>query len=589
MHTIPGLSGVPCKPACRQGDRSRRVGAGLLTGLLILCAANTLAASPLKRWVYLPANFLVDEQVSSRITDIERFAAEGYNGVVVSDYKFMRWDDQPARYAANVRRFRDATRRLNLEVVAAVMPLGYSNALLSRDPNLAEGLPVMQAPFVVRNGRLVPDDDGPALRNAGFEQSRDNTPDGWAFVDEPGRVTFVDTDIRHEGRASLRMQDVLAHEPEHKHARACQTLPVRPFRYYHVSAWVRTQEWDGEDNRVTVIGEDGAILNYHMPPLAASRDWKQIHITFNTLENTRVSLYVGTWAGRHGAIWWDDLRIEPAGFVNVLRRPGAPLAITSLDGTTTFQEGRDFAPVKDPKMGSDPWAGEYTAWHKPPEAGVPDGSRLKEGQRVLASYYHTAIIYGDQVPCCLSEPKVYEILAWQVQQVRDALTPDAYLMNIDEIRIQGWDKACADRGLSCGEILADSTRRCADIIRKADPGKPVWVWSDMFDPNHNAKKTGRYYLVKGDGPWYGSWKGLSPDVGIVNWNMGPRTRRASLEHFAALGCRQVLAGYYDGNPAAIADWLKACEGVKRLDGVMYTTWRNDYRATRAFLDAAGRP
>jgi hypothetical protein len=25
-------------------------------------------------------------------------------------------------------------------------------------------------------------------------------------------------------------------------------------------------------------------------------------------------------------------------------------------------------------------------------------------------------------------------------------------------------------------------------------------WSDMFDPFHNAKKTGEYYSVKGDGP-----------------------------------------------------------------------------------------
>ena len=162
------------------------------------------------------------------------------------------------------------------------------------------------------------------------------------------------------------------------------------------------------------------------------------------------------------------------------------------------------------------------------------------------------------------------------------------MMSHDEIRIQGWDKACADRGLTCGEILADNVKRCVEIIRKADPGKPIWVWSDMFDPNHNAQKSGRYYLVKGDGPWYGSWKGLPPDVGLVNWNMGPKTRRATLEHFAGLGHRQILAGYYDGNPAAIADWLKAGAGIMGLDGVMYTTWRNDYRATKAFIDAAGK-
>ena len=555
---------------------------------LVLLAVAAQAGAPLKRWVYLGVNFLVDEQVTARIADLERFAGEGYNGVLLTDYKFMRWDDMPARYTANIRRFRDATRRLHMEVVAAVMPFGYSNSLLSRDPNLAEGLPVVDAPFVVRGGRLVPDAEGPGLANGSFARSRNDKPEGWSFVDDPGRMTFVDAQVHHDASPSLRMQDVLANEPEHQHARACQVLAVAPFRAYHVSVWIRTRDWDGDDTRIAVIGADGASLNYHTPAIARSQEWTRADIVFNTLSNTRVNFYLGTWAGRHGTIWWDEAAMEPAGFVNVLRRQGTPLTVASTDGSLTYEEGRDFGRVQDPKMGNDPWLGDYSAWHEPPVVAIPAGSRLQEGQRVKASYYHTAIIYDGQVPCCMSEPKVYDVVAWQIDRVRDALAPDAYMMSHDEIRIQGWDKACADRGLTCGEILADNVKRCVEIIRKADPGKPIWVWSDMFDPNHNAQKSGRYYLVKGDGPWYGSWKGLPPDVGLVNWNMGPKTRRATLEHFAGLGHRQILAGYYDGNPAAIADWLKAGAGIMGLDGVMYTTWRNDYRATKAFIDAAGK-
>ena len=78
----------------------------------------------------------------------------------------------------------------------------------------------------------------------------------------------------------------------------------------------------------------------------------------------------------------------------------------------------------------------------------------------------------------------------------DRLAPDGDFMQHDEIRIAGWDAACATRRLTCGQILADNVRRCAAILRKADPGKPVYVWSDMFDPHHNAGRTGRYYLVK---------------------------------------------------------------------------------------------
>jgi len=34
----------------------------------------------------------------------------------------------------------------------------------------------------------------------------------------------------------------------------------------------------------------------------------------------------------------------------------------------------------------------------------------------------------------------------------------------------------------------------------------------MFDPFHNAKKAGKYYLVKGDGPWFGSWQNRYGDL-----------------------------------------------------------------------------
>ena len=69
-------------------------------------------------------------------------------------------------------------------------------------------------------------------------------PTGWSFVDQPGKITFIDTAVKFEGRASLRMQDIGLHDPQHGHGRACQTLTVKPFRYYHVSAAVKTQDFE---------------------------------------------------------------------------------------------------------------------------------------------------------------------------------------------------------------------------------------------------------------------------------------------------------------------------------------------------------
>ncbi len=560
--------------------------------LLFGLAAISLASDPPRPsaprgWLYLQANLLPDDRVKETLTTLERVAAEGYTGVVLTDYKFMRWDDVPDRYLKNCRTIRETCSRLKLKLVAGVMPIGYSNSLLSRDPNLAEGLPVRNAPFAVTNGMLVPSEPTPLI-NGGFETFRGDSPTGWRFVDEPGRISFIDLTTRREGRASLRMQDVARYEPDHRHARVCQTLHLRPFAAYHVSVSVKTLDWQADETRITVIGANGTMLNFNTPVIERTRDWTRIDIVFNTLDSSEVNLYLGTWAGQTGAIWWDDVRVEPAGFMNVLRREGTPLQITSEDGATVYKEGRDFTEIRDPKLGMDPWAGDYTAWHDVPAVRIPAGSRLKDGQRVLASYYHAAIIYSGQLACCMSEPKVYDILEWQVKQVRDALQPDGYLMMHDEIRTQGWDDSCARSNLTPGRILAGHIKRCLAILHRTDPGKSIYVWSDMFDPNHNAQKSGNYYLVKGQGPWYGSWEGLPPAVTIMNWQMGPKTRRATLEHFAKRGHRQILCGYYDGDPRMITGWLKDAEGLPGIEGAMYTTWRGNYSHTQAFMDALRR-
>ncbi len=564
-----------------------------LRGLFVLlCLALASPAAippgppPAQRWLYLSANLLPDAALRDTLALLERVAQEGYTGIVLTDYKFMRWDDLPDAYLQHCRTLREATRRLNLTLVTAVMPVGYSNSLLSRDPNLAEGLPVRDAPFIVRNGRLLPVDDSARLLNGGFETFRQNTPVGWKFVDAPGKIAFMDTSTTHEGRASLRMQDVGRYEPDHRHARVCQSLQLRPFSAYHVSVAVKTQDWDADDTRITVIGANGMALNFHTPPIERTRDWTRVDIVFNTLDSARVNLYFGTWDGRSGTLWWDGALIEPAGFVNILRREGTPLRITSEDGSTVYEEGRDFTAIHDPKLGTDPWAGDYTAWHTQPVVSLPPGSRMKEGQRVLASYYHPAIINDGQLSCCMSAARVYEILEWQAGKVRDALHPDGYMMMHDEIRTQGWDESCARRNLTPARILADNVTRCVAILHKADPGKPLYVWSDMFDPNHNARKSGQYYLVRGNGPWYGAWEGLPPEVTVMNWQMDPRTRRDTLVHFAGRGHHQILAGYYDGDPRQITGWLQDAAGLSGLDGVMYTTWRNQYQHTAAFLSAA---
>jgi len=551
---------------------------------VLLCLAAVLVAAPIRadgalqlkhRWVYLSTNLLVDRNVESAIKLMERSAKAGYNGVVLCDSKFMRWDNLPGRYVRNVGLVRRAARKLKLDLIPGVMPIGYSGSLLSRDPNLAAGLPVIGAPFDVRGGRLVPA-DRLDVANPSFEAHKNHRPTGWRWADQPGKITFIDNKVFAHGKASLRMQDIERHNPRHGNARVMQVLKVKPYRYYHVSVMVKTEGFTAAGQVRILLLAGGRTLCHNSLGIAPTQDFKRVDVTFNSLDNTEVNFYLGVWGGKRGKIWWDDVRVEPGGWVNLIRRKGAPVRVTSADGKTIYTESRDFETPRDPLMGNHPYAGAYSVWHARPAVRVPASSRLKNGRRVLVDYYHTAMMHGHQVMCCMSEPGVYDVLNWQIARVRKNLTPDGYFMQHDEIRLQGWDKSCTDRRMTPGQMLADNIKRCTSIITKHDPDKPIYVWSDMFDPHHNAKKTGKYYLVKGVGPWHGSWEGLPPKVTVVNWHGHAAGRLESLRHFASRGHKQILAGYYDGPPERITAWLKDAAKVKGVVGVMYTTWRRNY-------------
>jgi len=569
-------------------------------GVLIVAAAVSNAApAPLKlqdRWVYVQTNLAQEANVQSTIAVLERAAKDGYNGLAIDDLKFMKWDMAVPEYAGNARKVRDACRRLGMAFVPLVFDVGAAEGLLAHDPNLAAGLPVVNAPFVVRNGLLIPAEDPARFLNGGFEEHKGDMPSDWS-VDMPGKICFIDDEVKYEGKPSLRMQDIGANAARRGAGRASQLLKVHPFRNYHVSVAVKTQDFEAASTvRIEVEGAPGRLtLSYYEPVVAKTQDWQRVDIAFNSLECSQATISLVARGGRGGSgagggkIWWADARIEPAGLVNILRREGTPLRVTSEDGKTQYKEGQDFGVVRDPKLGTDPYAGCVTPWHEPPVVPIPAGSALKEGQRVLLSYYHPAIVHHDQVAVCMAEPKVYDLLKWQAEQVRKNLEPDGYFMAHDEIRSQGWDEGSLGMKMTPGQILAYNMKRCVEILNAADPGKPMYVWSDMFDPFHNAKKTGRYYYVKGEGPWYGSWEGLPKEVGIVNWHGHEPGRLDSLKFFAARGHKQILAGYYDADPTRIVPWLADAAQVEGVVGVMYTTWQDKYADLEKFAAELGSP
>jgi hypothetical protein len=164
----------------------------------------------------------------------------------------------------------------------------------------------------------------------------------------------------------------------------------------------------------------------------------------------------------------------------------------------------------------------------------------------------------------------------QVEQIEKYFAPKKYFMQHDEIRVGGYDTD-EMKFDSAGEALAANAKRCTEIIRRVNPDAEVLVWSDMFDPHHNAVDD--YYLVRGS--LKEAWTGLDPRVAIINWN-GDKAAQ-SLKFFAERGHPQIIAGYYDGD---VRENFTACHAAaKDVDGVagwMYTTWGQNYDELEAF-------
>lgn len=527
--------------------------------LLVLCAAAAfprpaVVARPApdapELWFYCSTNLLVDENVAKLEALFARAGAAGYARVLLADSKFSRLDSMEPRYFKNVERAKAAAKKSRLEIVPAVFAIGYSEGLLSHDPNLAEALPVKDEPFVVKGGVARVATPPVSLANVAWkDEVLVAEGGGWRARDPKGNARIV------------------------------WKLKLAPWRQYHVSVAVETKEFDGETRVQALVGEHGLVFSdLGVKP---TQERKVHHAVFNTLEFEEVNLYVGAWGASKGELWVGDVKLEEAPLLNVVRRDSAPLEVRRDDGGKAgppLTEGKEFEKLVDPRMGCVPWPGAYEVWHEPPPLRV----KLPDGTRLLASYHHAITVGDGQVMICPSESRTLELLKDEARRIRQLFGNRAWFMSHDEIRVLNQDRSCLRRKLDAGRILSANVIECISIVRQLDPKAELYVWSDMFDPNHNAHAD--YYLVRGD--LAGSWEGLDGGVVIANWNF--EKRDASLAFFAGRGHRQLVAGYYDGPLEQLERWLASARRVKGVGAFMYTTWQARYDDLERFAETVRR-
>ncbi len=546
-----------------------------------LCA---VAAQPQKkiypeRWFYLNSTLESDGEVEKIRSVVETASAHGLNGMVFSA-GLDRMDLQTPEYRERLRRVREICAGHRVEIIPSMLSAAYGGSVLAHDKNLAAGLQVKDALFVVsgQEARLVPD-PGTPLTNGGFEQAGGGVP-GYDLNGQPGGVLEIDRDVFKSGHASLRISN-FDHAPK-KTAGIEQEVSVHPYRCYRLRCWVKaenlnpTDPFGSENFTLEVRGvPDGRRLQYLNPGVRPSSDWQEVAVGFNTWGYDKVRIAPTVEGSGEGKFWIDDLRLEEVGLVNVLRRPGTPLSVRAEKDGIVYEENRDYAPVTDPSM-------DFRFVHDGPPIRLLPGSRIKDGERLRVGYYHGVSIYRGQTPVCMSEPKLYDIWRTQVKLVHEALAPRKYLLSMDEMRVGGSCEACRRRHLSMGEIIGDCITQQYDMIRKANPGADVYVWSDMLDPNHNANPAKKYYYLA-EGNFVDSWKHVPKGIGIACWYF--EMREKSLRHFSSLGFRTLAGAYYDAdtleNPKG---WLKALDATPGAVGIMYTTWLDKYALLASFGD-----
>ena len=543
-------------------------------GLLLVLVASGWGALKVypDRWVYVSTGLDTDQELV-RVEGIARIAAEhSLNGMMLSA-GFDELDLRPAGYLRRLERLKRTCDGLKIEIIPMGFSVGYGGATMAHDKNLAAGLPVRGALFIADEKEAHFVADSPVqLANGGFEQIAGSLPAGFTVH---GAQAGIDSRVFHAGKSSVRF-DNFANSPGGEVYMA-QPLRVRPHRCYRLRCWVKTE---GAAPRAIfhlwAIAPDGRDLAYMEPVLPATSGWRELVWAFNSWYADHVDFRIGVSEGQAGKVWVDDVQVEEVGLTNVLRRAGTPLAVRNEKTGLVYQEGRDYDPISDPKLNFE-WD------HESPAIRFPQGSRIHAGERLRVDYFHGTTIYREQVPLDMSEPAVYEIWQRQVPLVEKYLAPKKYFLSMDEVRIGGFCEACKRRHLSMAQILGDCVTRQYKMIRAVNPKAEVYVWSDMFDPNHNAQE--KYYLI--DGSFRDTWKYIPKDLVMACWYY--EKRDPSLDFFSKLGYRTLAGAYYDADDLQNSkDWLESLDHTPRAIGIMYTSWENKYKLLPAFGDLVSK-
>ncbi|MDO4569626.1 MAG: hypothetical protein Q4D38_04515 [Planctomycetia bacterium] len=522
------------------------------------------------RWFYASFGLRSDEEVEEMIQLLRDAESVGLNGMLwaCGIERCGSWSDVTKE---RFSRIKTAADDAGVEIIPILWSVGYGT-MLAKNANLVEALPIKNLQVVARNGGVeeISDSENVQIINGDFEDFRDGKFIGYGFHDKPGTISFRDTEVKHGGESSIRLENFGA--DKHGHGRVFQRLKVVPHRNYQIKLWYKTEGLAKRNVfRVQIYGKNGGLSSsFPAVPEDGTQDWKMTTLSFTTYEETEILFYVGIWDGTDGTLWLDDMTIEAKNMTAPVQRPGTPLVVKNAKTGEIYEQGNDFVPevfrMRDFKNGV----------QKSP-IRIPEGSRIEEGCALELSFYVPALTIKGQASTCMSEPELYEGFEESAAQIMALLAPKKWFLSMDEIRAANTCKACEDRNEPLGNILGECITRQYEIIQKVRPGAQVYIWSDMLDPNHNCHAD--YMRCRGD--FSGVWDRIPKELIISCWYH--KKREESMAFFSQHGFRTQAAAYYDVDTLETSrEWLDVCRRTPNCTGIMYTTWRHRYELLKDF-------
>jgi hypothetical protein len=548
-----------------------------------------------RRYVHMPIRLstTIPADIDRIIGIMERARIAGYNGFLIGDtgsgcYASTYFSNE---CKANMQRIKDKADSFG----AVIIPDYFGNYSYPayEDGNLSEALPVTGGGgtrFLVSGSiATAVSDPAPIVPNAGFESWTSNTNvNGW-WADRLGQLTFRDTSVFHSGGSSIRVDNPSVNADVYGQARVAvldnAPITVTPYRAYRACAWLKTNNYTDTSKvkfyiRGKTIGRDLQNIADGIKP-AATQDWKQHCVTFNSLEQNALTIYLfASSKTGTGSLWWDDVSLTEIGLSDTIRRASIPVIVKSLDGATSYTEGSDYV------VGTE-------------QLTIPSGSRITTGQSLRVSWWQAAHFlgkwnWGRNGSMC--QPKTIEIETRVANQIynrwRDpngdgvGISPKTFFMGFDEWVNANWDPLCGSMSNypngRAGEYLANAELAAENILNSIDPKMEKYIWNDMFDPYHNARDI--YQSINGSlRTPVASWSKIPTDTVIFNWYSNNSTN--NLKFWSGLDStypithhKQIIAGYYD-TINNVSGWLNLLtqaeqQGVTDVIGFMYTTWQN---------------